>query len=164
MSRFYAPKDQATLIRAMSLLPDDVKLILVGDGELLPQCRELVKELKLEERVLFLGVRMDVPRLLKTADILALSSNYEGLSLACLEGMASGRPFIASDVPGITDTVKGAGIIFPAGNAEALAIVIRDLLADEKRYDDTVKACMERAAQYDISVMTDRYMELWRAV
>lgn len=162
VSRFYEPKNQATLIRAMALLPDYVKLMLVGDGDLLPKCRELVKDLKLENRVLFTGVRMDVPRLLKTADIVALSSNYEGLSLACLEGMASGRPFIASDVPGITDTVKGAGILFPAGDAKALSREIMKLLSDETHYRETVAACLERAAQYDISVMTERYMALWR--
>ena len=162
VSRFYVPKDQFTLIRAMSLLPAQVKLMLVGDGDLLPSCRELATELGLEQRVHFTGIRMDVPRLLKTADIVVLSSKYEGLSLACLEGMASGRPFVASDVPGITGTVSGAGILFPAGDAQALAGVIRDLLTDEKLYSDTVAACRKRAAQYDISVMAGKYIGLWK--
>jgi glycosyltransferase involved in cell wall biosynthesis len=50
--------------------------------------------------------------LLKTADIVVLSSHYEGLSLASIEGMASGKPFIASDVPGLHEVVKGADLLF----------------------------------------------------
>jgi glycosyltransferase involved in cell wall biosynthesis len=161
VSRFYEPKDQATLIRALRLLPVNVKLMLVGEGGLLKRCRDLVKSMGLEERVMFLGIRMDVPRLLKTADIVVLSSGYEGLSLACLEGMASGRPFVASDVPGITDTVAGAGILFPVGDEHALAREIETLLSDEKHYRETISACLARAAQYDISVMAEQYIRLW---
>ena len=58
-------------------------------------------ELNVSDRVHFLGVRTDVPTLLKAADIVVMSSHFEGLSLSNIEGMAAGKPFVASDVDGI---------------------------------------------------------------
>ena len=84
----------------MQLLPLEVKLVLAGEGVLKKKCQDLVETLKLKERVVFLGLRMDIPQLLKTADVVVLSSKYEGLSLSSIEGLAAGKPFVASDVPG----------------------------------------------------------------
>lgn len=164
VSRFFEPKDQQTLIRSLTYLPENVKLILVGEGEMLPHCRELVKQLQIENRVLFTGIRLDVPHLLKTADIVVLSSKHEGLSLACLEGLASGKPFVASEVPGITGIVKGAGILFPLGDAEVLALEIQNLLSDEKHYKRIASDCLKRAADYGIEKMIDQYIALWHEV
>src|SRR5690606_29042506 len=105
VSRFEEPKDQPTLIKALRYLPQNTHLILVGDGSKKSDCEDLVNKLALNERVLFLGARNDVPDLMQTADILVLSSYYEGLSLACLEALASGRPLVAADVPGIREVV-----------------------------------------------------------
>lgn len=109
VSAFREQKDQKTLIRAMELLPDNYMLFLAGGGEesLLDACRILSGFLGVEERVKFLGVRTDVLSLLHEADVVVLSSHYEGLSLSSLEGMASGKPFVASDVPGLRDIVGG---------------------------------------------------------
>jgi glycosyltransferase involved in cell wall biosynthesis len=161
VSRFYEPKDQATLIRSLTYLPENVKLLLVGDGELLPDCRVLAEELHVDSRIIFTGVRMDVPRLLKTADVVVLSSKHEGLSLSCLEGMASGKPFLASDAPGIRNIVKGSGILFPQADEKALANEIMDLLKDKNKYESVATACQQRAAEYSIDIMIDQYIELW---
>lgn len=162
VSRFHEPKDQTTAIRSMIYLPDHVKLLLVGEGELLPHCQELVKELNLEGRIAFTGLRLDVPRLLKMADIVVLSSKHEGLSLASLEGMASGRPFVASDVPGLRELVKDAGILFPQGNPRALANKIMKLLSDKLYYNQVADSCMKRASEFDIEHMVKNYIDLWQ--
>lgn len=85
VSSFRPPKDQATVIRALKLLPEHVKLLLVGEGPLKEESEALVRQLNLKKRVKFLGLRTDVPQLLKTADLAVLSSYYEGLSLASVE-------------------------------------------------------------------------------
>ena len=121
VSSFKFPKDQNTLIRALSFLSDDVKLLLVGEGNLQQHCKDLAKELKVFDRVLFLGTRIDVPQLLKMCNIVVLSSAYEGLSLSSIEGMASGKPFIASNVPGLSDIVGGAGVLFTFEDEKELA-------------------------------------------
>ncbi len=76
----------------MVLLPDNYSLCLIGDGVRRPVCEELVKKLNLERRVIFLGLRNDVPRLLKTSDVVVTSSYWEGFGLATVEGMAAGKP------------------------------------------------------------------------
>ena len=122
----------------------------------------MAKEIEVEERVCFLGVRRDVPELLRRADVVVLSSHYEGLSLSSLEGMASGRPFIASDVEGLRDIVGGYGVLFPHEDAQTLAGEIRKLCEDDGYCKEVVKRCQERARMFDIGVMVERYMDLYR--
>lgn len=164
VSAFRPQKDQQTLIRAMSLLSNDIILLLVGDGETRKECESIVLELALNDRVFFLGQRMDIPQLLKTADIVVLSSKYEGLSLSSIEGMASGKPFVASDVPGLSDIVGGAGVLFECGNVQELAVRIQELLVNEQLYKETVNSCQIRASQYDIHNMIQKHIELYREV
>lgn len=162
VARFYEPKDHKTLIKSMVLLPDNVKLLLVGDGILKAESEILVTTLKLNDRVKFLGIRTDVLSLLKTADIIVLSSKHEGLSLSSIEGMASGKPFVASDVPGLNDVVKNAGILFPFGSSEDLATCIKDLINDEKHYNRTVENCQNKSKEFDIYKMIDSYIECYQ--
>jgi len=161
VSRFFAAKDHSTLINAMLYLPENIHLILVGDGELKPFFINLVKEKNLQNRVHFLGIRHDVYRILKSVDIIVMSSIYEGLSMSSLEGMASGRPFLASDVSGLHEIVKDAGILFEPGNSIQLANEISLLLEDENLYKSISEKCLEKAKQYDISVTAGSYLEIY---
>jgi glycosyltransferase involved in cell wall biosynthesis len=161
---FREQKDHPTLIKSLQYLPCNVKLLLVGDGILRKNCEDLVQELKLQDRIIFLGLRMDIPQLLKTADIVVLSSKYEGLSLSSIEGMASGKPFIASNVPGLTEVVAGAGILFVQGNAKELAVAIKKLLTDNNYYQSVANACQERAEQYSIKVMIEKYIKMYESI
>ena len=162
VSNFREPKDQQTLIKSMVLLPENVKLLLVGHGVTLEKCEELAKELKIENRVKFLGLRRDVLRLLKTADVIVLSSKYEGLSLSSIEGMGSGKPFIASQVPGLTEVVENAGLLFPQGDEKALATHIEKLIANESFYNEISKSCLERSKHYEIERMVNSQIELYK--
>jgi glycosyltransferase involved in cell wall biosynthesis len=164
VARFSKHKDQGTVINALKYLPINVKLMLVGDGVLRKNCEDLVQKLKLEDRVLFFGVRMDVAKLLKTADISILSSNWEGFGLVAVESMASGKPFIASDVLGMAGVVKGAGILFEKGNAKELAFHIDKLTKDQNFSKEIVNACEKRAKQYDIQFMVDKHIQLYKTL
>jgi glycosyltransferase involved in cell wall biosynthesis len=164
VASFMEPKDQMTLIKAVHYLSDEVKLLLVGEGKLQKECKALVRTLKLEKRVLFLGQRMDVSQLLKTADVVVLSSKYEGLSLSSIEGMASGKPFIASDVPGLQEIVGGAGVLFKQGDAKDLANTIESVLNDSVYYQEIVNSCLKRAEQYDIQIMVDKHLHLYQTI
>lgn len=162
VARFFEPKDQKTLIKSLIYLPEKVKLLLVGDGVLKSESEALVNELKLQQRVLFLGVRTDVLSLLKTADVIVLSSKHEGLSLSCIEGMASGKPFVASAVPGLQEVVENAGILFTLGDEKALANCIENLLSDQQLYQKTVTNCFRKASEYDIYQMVERYINCYQ--
>lgn len=75
--------------------------------------------------------------------------------------MASGKPFIASDVPGLRDVVAGAGVLFPAGDEKILAERINELLSDDDYYEKVSQACLERSKEYDINRMVGQYIELY---
>lgn len=65
--------------------------------------------------------------------------------------MASGRPFIASDVDGLHEMVNGAGVLFPDGDHVALASAIRSLCENPEKYKAVAARCQARAKDYDIS-------------
>ncbi len=163
VARFSYPKDHDTVILALKLLKNDIHLIFVGEGELKEKCEVLSRELKLEERIHFLGFRQDVPSLLKASDIVVLSSNWEGLSLSSVEGLASGRPLVATSTIGITEVVEGAGVLFEKSNVKDLAIKINKLFDDKNYYHEVVQKCQERAEQYDISYMSSSYLDLYKS-
>ena len=89
------------------------------------------------------------------------SSEYEGLSLASVEGMAAGKPVVASDVPGLAEVVGGAGILFPQGDEKALASAILRLAEDENLYAETAAACSRRAQDFDIWETCDAYLNIY---
>ena len=158
---FRYQKDQDTLIRALSLLPKNFKLWLIGDGERRQELENLVTAQSLENRVKFWGIRNDIPQLLEQTDIVVLSSHWEGLSLSSIEGMVSGRPFIASDVDGLREIVTEYGILFSHGDANALASEIKSLCENHELYKLVATACQTKAKQYDINIMAKKYNNLY---
>lgn len=163
VSAFRKQKDQKTLIKSLNYLPNEYVVVLVGDGETRNECESFVNELQLNDRVFFLGQRMDVFKLLKSADCVVLSSLYEGLSLSSIEGMASGRPFIASDVPGLKEIVEGYGVLFPSGNDKELAERILEL-RDTEYSISVIKKCLERAQEFDINIMVNKHIDLYTSL
>ncbi|MCH5174283.1 MAG: glycosyltransferase family 4 protein [Prevotellaceae bacterium] len=164
VSAFRKQKDHKTLIKAFALLPKEYELVFAGGGEqyLIDECSILAERINIRDRVKFLGIRTDVVELLKDADVVVLSSHYEGVSLSSLEGMASGKPFIASDVEGLRDIVGGYGILFPHEDYKTLATEIRRVCEDKDYCIDIVRKCQERARMFDISVMVKKYLDVYK--
>lgn len=154
-------KDQDTLIRSLVHLPQEFHLFLVGDGVRRNELENLVKELKLDTRVHFLGVRNDIPQLLHASDYIIMSSHFEGLSLSSVEGMSVGKPFIASDVPGLREVTTGAGILFPHQDHKTLAETITTLDSTPEMYNTIARQCSTRAKQYDINNMVKGYLDVY---
>ena len=163
VSSFREQKDQPTLIKAMEFLPENIKLLLVGEGPLKVLSEQITEELGLTDRIKFLGIRNDIPELLKTADIVILSSHHEGLSLSSIEGM-SVKPFIASNVPGLKEIVSGYGLLFDQGDCKGLADKVLLLINDAKYYNEIAKKCAERAKEFDIDSMVDQYVNVYKSV
>ena len=163
VAAFRKQKDQKTLIDAMNLLPnDEYELWLVGQGDCLDDVRNYVETKGLQQQVKFWGNRTDVANVLHTADVVCMSSHYEGLSLSNIEGMSSGRPFVASDVDGLREVTKGYGVLFPHEDAEALANIIRRLHDDKAYYDEVADKCYLRAMMFDINKMVDGYESVYK--
>jgi glycosyltransferase involved in cell wall biosynthesis len=161
VARFSMAKDQPTLIKSLSLLPEKYKLLLLGSGEREGEYKELTKELNLSERVIFLGFRTDVPNILKTANICVLSSHWEGMPLSAIESMASGRPLIASNVNGITEIVSGVGVLFEHEDHIDLTSKILEISSNNELYNEVAMKCLNRAKEFDINNVLDRYYKLY---
>ena len=164
IARFDYPKRQDTIIEAIAKLPKNFHAVFAGGVPKKPnaiKCVELANSLGIADRVHFLYVRSDVPRILKTSDAIIMSSEYEGLSLSSIEGMAGGKPFISSNVNGLREVVSGAGLMFECGNADELASILSNLESDKEYYDLTVKNCLQRAAQYDIKETVSKYQKFY---
>jgi glycosyltransferase involved in cell wall biosynthesis len=164
IARFHIQKDPVTLIKAFSRLKNvaDLYLVFVGDGGLRKESELLAKKLGMAERVLFLGIREDVPEIIKASCICVLSSHWEGFGLVAAEYMASGRPVIVSDVPGLRDIVSGAGLLFKPGDENDLAEKISNLLDNPELYKEVVLACLKRVKKYDINRMAELYITVYK--
>lgn len=161
---FRPEKDQLTLLNAIKRLPRNYCCIFVGTGETLGKHKQEAVKLGISERVYFLGLREDVPALIKTADIVVMSSHYEGFGLVAVEGMAAGKPVIASDVPGLREVVEGAGLIFPVHDDKILSNEILHLSEDPFYAEAIRQRCLLRAEEYDIQIMADKYDKVYKRI
>lgn len=162
--RFTEQKDQPTLIKAISKLSDNIHLILLGEGKLKDFNENLAKDLNISHRVHFLGYRSDIPQILKTVDIVVLSSHWEGFGLAAVEGMAAVKPVIASKVEGLSEVVFGYGLLFKEGNDNELAALIRKLTEDEQFYTEIAQSCKKRSKEFSIQKTVDDLLNIYRKV
>lgn len=113
------------LKKALHEVPD-MRLLLVGDdpfGGHRRRAERIAEELKLGDRVRFLGIRRDVPRILAGSDCFAMSSLWEGLGLVFLEAMAARLPIVATNVSAVPEVVPQprCGILVPPNDAPAMA-------------------------------------------
>lgn len=107
VGRFDPIKGLEVLIEAAAGLPRslDWRLVLVGDGPLRPRMEALATVRGIADRSIFLGMRSDVPSILKTSDIFVFPSRTEGLPNALLEAMAAGAAVVTTRAPGCRDVV-----------------------------------------------------------
>lgn len=161
---FRYQKDQPTLIKAMQYLPDTYHLCLVGDGERREEFGVLIRDLNLEHRVHLLGLRSDVPEVLAASEYVVMCSHFEGLSLSSLEGMSSGKPFLASNVDGLREIVKDNGVLFAHEDAKGFADAVLKLDRDAKYRERIVQQCQAKALQYDISAMAKKYLDVYKTL
>lgn len=170
VGRLDAQKGPLFLIEAFSILlrnrPRKAFLVIVGDGPLADQLKELSHQLGIGERVSFLGYRRDVSRLQAAFTVQAMPSLWEGLPLGALEAMAAGVPLVASDIPGPDEILKNDvnSVLVPPKDPQALAQALGGLLVDPRRRVRLVEVAHETVRSHDIrsnvAKMLDVYTEL----
>jgi glycosyltransferase involved in cell wall biosynthesis len=166
VGNFTAKKDHATLLRAVALLRramPDVRLAVVGQGPLQRELRGRCRELGLEDSVVFTGYRDDATTLMGAFDVFALSSVYEGLSIALLEAMALARPVVVTRVGGNPEVVDDGkdGVLVPPGDPPRMAEALGRLLADRELRRRLGEAARRRAAGFDIRTAVRRMEEVY---
>ncbi|MED4230136.1 glycosyltransferase family 4 protein [Priestia megaterium] len=161
VARFDEQKDHLTVLKSLLELPQNIKMIFVGEGKLQDTYEDMVKQYKLESRVFFMGKRTDVHKITKSVDVCILSSIWEGFGLVAIEGMAAGKPVIVSKVPGLENVVGNAGLLFEKGNSGDLATLIREILNDSKLYEKFGLKGIKHAEQYSIENMVSEYIKFY---
>lgn len=166
-ARFAPVKDHATLLRAFSHVHRELpraKLALAGDGPLRAELEAQAKDLEIADSVRFLGVRRDVPALLKTWDVFSLSSLSEGTSVTLLEAMASGKPAVTTAVGGNPEIVDEGvtGLLAPRGDDEKLGAALLEVLRNPEQARRMGEAGRRRVLdQFTFRGMADGYAGLY---
>ncbi len=120
-------KDHATFLRAMQSLTQrcgpKFQVVCVGGGPKLEEARSLARQLGLGDRILFTGVRADVPEILSALDLVVSSSQWEGMPNVIMEAMAGSKPVVATAVGGTPELVipGETGLLVPPRDPEAIA-------------------------------------------
>lgn len=157
-------KNLALLVRVLARLPEEVRLVIAGEG---PERAALAAEaarLGVSGRVLFPGFLPGPHRFLGHFDLFALSSDSEQFPISLVEAMAAGLPVVSTDVGDIRDILppEAAAMLVQPGDEDALAAAIAALMRDASLRQRLAAANARAAAAYSEIEMISRYAALYR--
>jgi len=157
------------LLRALVMIRQrfSAHLVLVGDGPERSRLEQLITELDLADCVLLMGVRDDVPEILKACDLFVFPSHTEGMPNALLEAMAAGCAIVCTDVPGNRDLITDGetGLTVPARDSNALADAVVKLLGSRDLSDRLGAAASTLAKEsFDSKLVMARYLKIYDTI
>jgi glycosyltransferase involved in cell wall biosynthesis len=168
VARLDDQKDHRTLFAAIeSLREKPWELVLVGDGPLEGELKQMAAASGISDRVRFLGLRNDVEAILAEGQIFLLISNWEGFPRSIIEAMRAGLPVIASDVGGVAEAVQDGttGYVIAPKDAAALESRLRSLLdepAERVRMGSQARSSYE--ARYRFERMANENLAVYRSI
>ena len=167
IARLSEQKGLTYLLDAMSLLTvKDIRLFIVGDGELRNELENKVKELDLQDSVTFLGYRKDIVECINSFDFCVLPSVFEGFGLVAIEAFMNSKTLVATDIPGLNEVVTNKnGILVPAKDPAALASAIDKLATDATlRQELASQAKKNYENRFSYSMFLENYRALYREI
>ncbi|MEC2070846.1 N-acetyl-alpha-D-glucosaminyl L-malate synthase BshA [Alkalihalophilus marmarensis] len=169
ISNFRGVKRVCDVVRSFSLIQKEVpsKLMLIGNGPELTVARELVRDLDLEDRVLFLGNQKHIAELLSMSDLKLLLSEKESFGLVALEAMACGVPVIGTNIGGIPEVITDGenGYLCEVGNVECVAQAAIHLLKDDKLHARLARGAEETVrTTFHSHGIVEQYEAIYREV
>ena len=171
LDRAHYFKGVEVLLRAVAglrLKIKDLRLLIVGEGDLKPKYKRLAGDLGIGDRVIFAGKVSDeeLPGYYNLADVFVLPStdSSEAFGLVLLEAMAGGLPIITTNVVGSASLIgaKKAGIIIPPNNPEALANAIQKLLEEKPLYQRLQENGKKFAEEFRIQKNINKFLEVYK--
>ena len=165
IARLSEQKGLTYLIEAMSLLTvKNIRLFIVGDGELRNELENKVEELDLQDSVIFLGYRKDIVECINSFDFLVSSSLFEGLALNVIETFMNGKTMVATNIPGINEVVNAEnGILVPVKDATAMAKAIEKMATDPRLREKLAnQAKKDYENKFSYPLFLGNYRELYR--
>ena len=167
IARLSEQKGLTYLLDAMSLLTvKDIRLFIVGDGELRNELENKVKELDLQDSVTFLGYRKDIVECINSFDFCVLPSVFEGFGLVAIEAFMNSKTLVATDIPGLNEVVTNKnGVLVPAKDPAALASAIDKLATDATlRQELASQAKKDYENRFSYSMFLENYRALYREI
>jgi len=156
------------IIRALKELPEDVQLLVAGDGDMQAEWTQLAADLGLAERVTFLGniPHSDIPLMIRAVDLFVLNSEYEGLSHTLLEVIHLGTPIVCTGVCGNPELVEHEknGLLVPMRDPEALRTAMERVLSDPELAQRFVDESLRRASIFSREETFPQVEELLESV
>jgi glycosyltransferase involved in cell wall biosynthesis len=168
VGRLTGIKNMALLLRAFARMqqekPRDVRLVLFGDGELLPALQSLVGELGIAEWVFFAGWILDRAKVFCDLDVTCLASYNEGSPLCLIESIAAGIPVIATEVGGVPDVVTSGtdGELVESENVEAYAAAMSRAASRATHVSEERSTAIRE--YYSISSLVSNYENIYSEV
>ncbi|HMW38194.1 MAG TPA: N-acetyl-alpha-D-glucosaminyl L-malate synthase BshA, partial [Saprospiraceae bacterium] len=139
------------------------RLILIGDGPERVSLEDLCRELKISDKVIFLGKQESIETLLNIADVFFLTSDHESFGLSALEAMSCGVPVVSSNIGGIPEVnLNGfSGFTCDVGNVDELTEKTLKILRDPSQFEDFKKNAIEQASKFELNKILPRYLDLY---
>jgi glycosyltransferase involved in cell wall biosynthesis len=164
VGRLVEVKNPERFLRAAALVSGGARFLVVGDGELRPSLEALARELGVD--VAFTGAVPDARPLIASADVMVVSSDSEGQSIATLEALAAGTPVVSTPVSGMAGLLGGgAGIVAADFAPESLAAAISELVGDRARRTGMGAAGAKLVRErFSADAMVDAYERRYRAL
>ena len=161
ISNFRPVKRVEDVVRVFAGISQRVRsrLVLIGDGPDRGKAQQLAEELRVSDRVLFLGKQESVAELLACADLFVLPSATESFGLVALEAMACGVPVIATDVGGIPEVIPvgQAGWLSAPGDVDKMVEDAVRVLSDETLWRSASAAARAAAERYSADFVVPMY-------
>ena len=161
IANFRPQKRHSVLLEAADLVRKripNVRFLFVGQGPMEDQVKKRAWQMGLKDTVVFAGYRTDVPQVLASLDVFALSSGWEGLSIALLEAMACGLPAVASRVGGVSEVIEDgkSGLLVPPDDPHSMADEIIRMLGNRSLAEKLGAEARLRARRFDIRATVRR--------
>lgn len=139
------------------------RFLIIGEGELEAELKNLVARLGIADKVTFTGPRTDIEKLLPCLDLFVSSSLWEGLPTVILESMAAGVAVVATDIPGTQELVEDqvSGWLAPAADASSLGKAILEGLKDSQKREQYLKNAEGVVNSFSIRAVAGQHEELY---
>jgi glycosyltransferase involved in cell wall biosynthesis len=141
----------------------DIRLNIIGDGNLLAELRKKAADMNVSDRVVFMGLveRRQMPDMYRANDIFVMASQHEGMSNAMLEAIASGLPVVSTACEGAQELIADNGIIVNYPDLRDFAAAIKVIALDAEKYKAMSEAGRRIAEKFSWSAVADRYMQYY---
>ncbi|MBW1855710.1 MAG: glycosyltransferase family 4 protein [Deltaproteobacteria bacterium] len=166
---FKPQKSPLDFVKVAKIISDEIPdacFLIVGDGVIRSKIENLIEKISMEDKIILLGWRRDIPEILSCIDILVLTSLWEGLPRVFPQAMASGIPVVATEVDGAPEAIKNGvtGFLLQPRDIKGMAERIISLIRNPDRAREMGEEGRKSVGEFDIWKMVEQQEELYTSL